>query len=56
MYCYCTGYKLWSGSSRGLLNERRENQMWRGQKEERNAGEREIVVGEERRTNGVLCL
>lgn len=41
------------------------NQMWKGRREgrgkegrqkERNAGEREIVVGEERRTNPALCL
>lgn len=38
------------------FSERSQNQMWKGRKKERNAGESEIVVGEERRTNPVLCL
>lgn len=43
------------------FSERSQNQMWKegrkqGRKEERHAGEREIVVGEERRTNPALCL
>ena len=40
----------------GPFSEKSQNQMWRGRTEERNAGESEIVVGEERRTNPALCL
>lgn len=40
----------------GPHSKKSQNQMWKGRTEERNAGESEIVVGEERRTNPALCL